>query len=89
MCKLLCSVGDVLADNSADSSLLLLDESLAIRGSQGRDASSDRHLPIIKQLDNIANLVKIEVSSQKNLIGFLTDGTSETFWESADEVTFL
>ncbi|KAI6189442.1 RCR-type E3 ubiquitin transferase [Aphelenchoides bicaudatus] len=82
LCKLLCFVGDVLADNSADSSLLLLEESLAIRASYGRNPSGEHRVPIIKQMDNVSNVVKIEVSSQRNLINCLTDGTSDTFWES-------
>jgi hypothetical protein len=84
LCKLLCSVGDVLADNSADNSILLLDESL---GTRCRHASGDHHLPIIKQMENLSNLVKIEASSQRNLIGCLTDGSGDTFWESGEEVS--
>lgn len=72
-----------MADNSADS-LLMLDESLTMR--QGRNASGEHQLPIIKQMDNVTPLTRIEVSSQQNLIGCLTDGSPETFWESGDEV---
>lgn len=85
LCKLLCSVGDVLADNSADSSLLMLDESLVPKTSYGRHPSGDPRLPIIKQMDNLSNMTTIEVSSQRNLVGCLTDGLSETFWECGEE----
>jgi hypothetical protein len=38
-------------------------------------------------MDSIIDLTKIEVSSQKNLVGCLIDGSPETFWESGDEVS--
>ncbi|KAI6207356.1 RCR-type E3 ubiquitin transferase [Aphelenchoides besseyi] len=86
LCKLLCSVCDVLADNSADNSLLMLDESLlpsTTPASCGRPSSSG--VPNVKQLEDVSSMVKVTATSQRNLIACLTDGSAETFWESGDE----
>ncbi|KAI6241073.1 RCR-type E3 ubiquitin transferase [Aphelenchoides fujianensis] len=86
LCKLLCSVCDVLADNSADNSVLLLDESLlpsTTRASGSRPPSAG--VPLVKQMDNLSGAARISASSQRNLIRCLVDGSNETFWESGDE----
>uniref|UniRef100_A0A183D5U0 DOC domain-containing protein n=1 Tax=Gongylonema pulchrum TaxID=637853 RepID=A0A183D5U0_9BILA len=38
-------------------------------------------------LEDITGLLSYEVSSRQAMIGCLTDGSSETFWESGEEVS--
>ncbi|CAD5232657.1 unnamed protein product [Bursaphelenchus xylophilus] len=84
LCKLLCKVGDVLADTSTDTSLLIQDEPSPKARRKG-SRREDTALPIVKQFDLLNQLVKLDSSSQKQILHCLLDGSHETFWESGEE----
>lgn len=42
----------------------------------------------VKELEDITSLLRCEASSRQAMIGCLTDGSSETFWESGEEVNW-
>lgn len=48
-------------------------------------SSAYQHLCAIESLKDLSFAVEIKSSSRQAMVGSLTDGSTETFWESGDE----
>ncbi|CAD5224052.1 unnamed protein product [Bursaphelenchus okinawaensis] len=83
LCKLLCKVGEVLSDTSTDTSLLIQDD--ASPRNRQKSKKEQEILPIVKQFDQLNQLIKLDSSTQKQILHCLLDGSHETFWESGEE----
>uniref|UniRef100_A0A915ATT0 RCR-type E3 ubiquitin transferase n=8 Tax=Parascaris univalens TaxID=6257 RepID=A0A915ATT0_PARUN len=87
ICNVLATVGGVLSDPSSDQSWNLDDSegkanSRSILGGRQND---DRHHPDVREMDDITPLTRFEASSRQAMVVCLTDGNSDTFWESGEE----
>uniref|UniRef100_A0A915PSJ6 RCR-type E3 ubiquitin transferase n=1 Tax=Setaria digitata TaxID=48799 RepID=A0A915PSJ6_9BILA len=88
ICDVLASVGNVLADSSSGHSWNLDDsERRADRRSSREDRASlsKKTQADVKQMEDITGILHYEASSRQGMIGCLTDGNSETFWETGEE----
>ncbi|CAG9534611.1 unnamed protein product [Cercopithifilaria johnstoni] len=88
MCDVLASVGNILADSSSDHSWSLDDSERKIdhRSSHEEKPLFPRKPQVdVKQMEDITGILRYEASSHQAMIGCLTDGNSETFWETSEE----
>lgn len=89
LCNLLAAVGGVLADTSEES-MLIADEHdrAALPANRKFSSTHAQNGPVVvKQLENVSKFARLEASSRSQLLPCLLDGTSETFWESGEEVS--
>ncbi|VIO97478.1 B-box zinc finger family protein [Brugia malayi] len=92
ICDVLASVGNVLADSSEDHSWNLDDgeRKTDYRSLQEQKLLLSRKRKIqlqadVKQMEDITGILSYEASSRQAMIACLTDGNSETFWETGEE----
>lgn len=81
-CNILSTVGVVLSDPSSDQ--FWLDSTEGAEPKQ-KDEEADERVDV-KAMDDVTGTCKIVASSRQAMVVCLTDGSSETFWESGDEV---
>ncbi|VDM40401.1 unnamed protein product [Toxocara canis] len=89
ICNVLATVGGVLSDPSSDQSWNLDDsEGKCTRSILGGRHNDDKRIsdhPDVRDMDDITALTRFEASSRQAMVVCLTDGSSETFWESGEE----
>lgn len=86
---MLAAVGAVLSD-TAEESMILADDNDRMALPANRKFSSTHAQSgrvAVKQLENVNKLIKLDASSRAPLLPCLVDGTTETFWESGEEVS--
>lgn len=79
-CNLLATVGGVLSNSNSDFAM-----------TQSFDKIANESAPkncgvVVKNMDNLCAFLNLTASSRPQLLPCLIDGSTETFWESGDEV---
>ncbi|VDK87337.1 unnamed protein product, partial [Litomosoides sigmodontis] len=88
ICDVLASVGIILSNSSSDHSWNLDNGERKIdhqSSHEERLSLSRKPLADVKQMEDITGILRFVASSRQAMIGCLTDGSSETFWESGEE----
>ncbi|GMS77878.1 hypothetical protein PENTCL1PPCAC_53, partial [Pristionchus entomophagus] len=78
-CNILATVGGVLSEPSSDA--LCLSSSAAF----SKAIADEENGVDVKAMSDVTASCRIEASSRQAMVVCLTDGSSETFWESGDE----
>ncbi|MFH4976506.1 hypothetical protein AB6A40_003215 [Gnathostoma spinigerum] len=87
ICSVLSTVGRVLSDQSGEVSLQLDGSTPKSDTDLGdlAESESSSPSPVLKELVDLSNTLRIEATSRQAMVVCLTDGSGETFWESGEE----